>query len=140
MFTLHPQLQNDTLALGESELNLLLLINDSQYPWALLVPKRANIKEAFQLSLEEQLQLQRESCQLSAQLHTLFSADKINVAALGNQVPQLHLHHIVRHTSDPAWPNPIWGQAPLQPYTDTLYQERLALLANSPLNTLFTFR
>lgn len=116
MFTLHPQLQKDTILLGAFPLSLLLLMNDSSYPWFILVPQRDQIREIHELSDADRNQLWDESAQLSRALVKAFSPDKLNIAALGNQVPQLHVHHIVRYTRDPAWPAPVWGKVPARSY------------------------
>lgn len=116
MFVLHQQLQKDCIALGQFSLCLLLLMNDANYPWFILVPQRNNLREIFDLSEEDQGQLMRESSQLARALATCFKADKINIAALGNVVSQLHVHHIVRYTHDPVWPAPVWGKLPAIPY------------------------
>ena len=112
MFTLHPQLQADCIPLGRFPLCQLLLLNDANYPWFILVPEREDISEIYQLAAEDQQQLLRESSHLAQQLADHFKADKMNIAALGNVVPQLHLHHIVRYRHDPAWPAPVWGKIP----------------------------
>ncbi|PLX84217.1 MAG: HIT family protein [Desulfuromonas sp.] len=117
MFTLDSRLQNDTIPLGRFDLSLLLLMNDASYPWCILVPRRKEIREIYQLAPDDQRQLLWESSHLSERLATAFGADKMNVAALGNVVPQLHLHHVVRYRSDPAWPAPVWGRAPAVFYT-----------------------
>lgn len=116
MFTLDPRLQQDTIRLGEFPLSLLLLMNDFTYPWLILVPKRAGIREIYQLAPADQQQLLWESSHLAETLAALFRPDKLNIAALGNVVPQLHLHHVVRFGTDPAWPAPVWGKAPAVPY------------------------
>ena len=126
MFKLHPQLEKDCLSVGEYPLCSLLLVNDANYPWFILVPKRADISEIFQLSEADQLQLMKESNSLSALLAEHFQADKLNVAALGNMVPQLHVHHIVRYKNDVAWPKPVWGVVPAEPYSDTVIKQQLA--------------
>jgi len=117
VFVLDQRLLQDTLPVGDFPLSRLLLSNDAQYPWFILVPRRADISEIFQLSEAEQLQLWKETTQLSRTLQQLFDADKMNVAALGNVVSQLHMHVIVRHRGDPAWPAPVWGKHPAVPYT-----------------------
>jgi diadenosine tetraphosphate (Ap4A) HIT family hydrolase len=117
MADLHPQLQKDCLLVGRFPLCRLLLMHDANYPWFILVPDREGICEIFQLSEEDQIQLLRESSLLSAVLVERFHADKLNIAALGNVVPQLHLHHVVRYRDDPAWPAPVWGRVPARPYT-----------------------
>ena len=116
MFTLHPQLQADCIPLGRFPLCQLLLLNDSNYPWFILVPEREAVSEIYQLSAEDQQQLMRESSYLAQRPAERFKADKMNIAALGNIVPQLHLHHIVRYRHDPAWPAPVWGKVPAKPY------------------------
>ena len=89
-------------------------MNDSTWPWVVLVPMRAGIREIYQLDDADQQRLLWESSELSRGMMALFAGDKMNVAALGNMVPQLHLHHIVRFEGDPAWPSPVWGkQAPV---------------------------
>lgn len=127
-FALHPQLAKDCHRLGHFELGLLLLMNDAQYPWFILVPQRAGLREIYELGETEQALLLRESVALSRALMAAFKGDKLNLAALGNMVPQLHLHHIVRHAGDAAWPAPVWGRQPPQPYTPEGLQQRLAAL------------
>ncbi|MCD5988081.1 HIT domain-containing protein [Pseudomonas phytophila] len=117
MFALDSRLQEDTLVIGDFPLCRLLLSNDSNYPWFILVPRRPDISEVFQLDARDQLQLWQETTLLSEQLKDLFNADKLNVAALGNVVSQLHMHVIVRRRSDIAWPAPVWGKHPATPYT-----------------------
>ncbi|PHN27822.1 HIT family protein [Pseudomonas sp. ICMP 561] len=117
MFALDSRLQEDTLLIGDFPLCRLLLSNDSNYPWFILVPRRLDITEVFQLDARDQLQLWQETTLLSEQLKGLFNADKLNVAALGNVVSQLHMHVIVRRRSDIAWPAPVWGKHPATPYT-----------------------
>jgi diadenosine tetraphosphate (Ap4A) HIT family hydrolase len=113
-FNLHQRLAADTLSLGRSRLCELRLMNDSAWPWVILVPMRAGIREIYQLDEADQQRLLWESSELSRGMMVLFVGDKMNVAALGNMVPQLHLHHIVRFEGDPAWPAPVWGkQAPV---------------------------
>lgn len=115
-FQLDQQLAGDCIVVGDFPLTRLLLMNDSTYPWFILVPKMNGIEEAYQLNDEQQLQLMRESSFLSRELQASFSADKMNVAALGNVVRQLHIHHVVRYVGDAAWPAPVWGKLPAQPY------------------------
>lgn len=117
MFVLDSRLQQDTLLIGDFQLCRLLLSNDSNYPWFILVPRRADIVEVFDLAPVDQHQLWQETTALSQLLKTIFNADKLNVAALGNVVSQLHMHVIVRRCSDAAWPAPVWGKHPAQPYT-----------------------
>jgi diadenosine tetraphosphate (Ap4A) HIT family hydrolase len=93
-------------------------MNDSNYPWFILVPDREEITEIHQLGETDQQQLMSESSLLSMIIGKLFNADKINIAALGNLVPQLHIHHIVRYKNDAAWPAPVWGKLPAKAYTE----------------------
>lgn len=117
-FELHPQLAADSIVLGDFPLSRLLLINDATYPWFVLVPRRAGATEIYHLSDEEQCQLIKESSYLASNLADTFAARKMNVASLGNMVPQLHVHHIVRYENDPAWPGPVWGKVPAVPFND----------------------
>lgn len=128
MFQLHPQLEKDTFHVAQLPLCEVLLMNDSQYPWLILVPAVADITEIYQLSEERQQQLMRESSRVSYAMQQLFQADKMNIAALGNMVPQLHLHHIARFTTDKAWPGPIWGVVAAAPYSEKAREERLRQL------------
>ncbi|MDQ6973072.1 MAG: HIT domain-containing protein [Mariprofundaceae bacterium] len=114
---LHARLEKDCFVLGQLKLSLLLLMNDARYPWFILVPQRKGISEIQQLAAEDRQALLEESCMLSEALHAAFSPDRINVAALGNVVPQLHVHHIARFTDDDAWPAPVWGAHPCRAYT-----------------------
>jgi len=116
MFELDPRLEADTHMLGDFPLCRLLLMNDANYPWFILVPRREGVREIFELSTADQHALLQESSFLAQRLHNVFGAGKINIAALGNQVPQLHLHHIVRYQNDAAWPGPVWGAHPARPY------------------------
>ena len=118
MAELHPQLAQDCLILGRFPLCQLLLLRDANYPWFILVPDREDISEIHHLSEQDQQQLLRESMTLSRALEQAFSPDKLNIAALGNMVPQLHIHHIARYTTDPAWPAPVWGRHPSKPYRE----------------------
>ncbi|WP_293000385.1 HIT domain-containing protein [Nevskia sp.] len=127
-WTLHPQLAADTVTVGELPLGRLLLSNDAHYPWLILVPRRAGIREIHELAEVDQLQLLRESMLLSKALMAVFAPDKLNIAALGNVVPQLHVHHIARYSTDPAWPAPVWGRVPSLPYDADLRAARLAQL------------
>ncbi|TDV62567.1 HIT domain-containing protein [Pseudomonas sp. LP_7_YM] len=117
MFVLDQRLVQDTVPVGDFPLCRLLLSNDAQYPWFILVPRKPDITEIFQLSDTEQLQLWKETTALSSTLEQVFVADKMNVAALGNVVSQLHMHVIVRHKHDVAWPAPVWGKFPAVPYS-----------------------
>ncbi len=124
-FKLHPQLQQDCLIVGNFALSQILMMNDSQYPWLILVPRRAEIREIYQLAEADREQLLRESCWLAQALADLFQPDKLNIAAIGNLVPQLHLHHVARYRTDIAWPAPIWGKFAAVPYCDQEAEQRI---------------
>ncbi|ROH86773.1 HIT domain-containing protein [Stagnimonas aquatica] len=127
-WTLHAQLAADTLSVGDFPLSRLLLMNESRYPWCILVPRRSGAKELHRLDDADQLQLLRESTALARAMEAAFAPHKMNVAALGNMVPQLHLHHIARYRGDPAWPAPVWGKFPAQAYEPAAAAERIARL------------
>ena len=139
MFVLDPRLLQDTLPVGDFPLCTLLLSNDSNYPWFILVPRCADISEVFQLSETDQMQLWKETTTLSAVLDRTFQADKMNVAALGNVVNQLHMHVIVRRVGDAAWPAPVWGKHPAKPYTPEEVA-RISAQLKSELTEAFTFK
>lgn len=130
MFELDHRLQNDCVEIGELMLNRILLMKDANYPWLILVPQRHNISEIYQLDEDDQEQLIWESSFVAERLMATFKGDKMNIAALGNVVPQLHIHHVVRKRTDAAWPNPVWGAVPARAYPrDGLRQRILALQA-----------
>lgn len=118
MFELDPQLRKDCHDLGRMELCRVLLMNDANYRWFILVPEVPGMTEIFQLGPDRVRLLAEESARFSEAIAERFAADKINVAALGNVVSQLHVHHIVRFRSDPAWPAPVWGRVPPVAYGD----------------------
>jgi len=136
MAEIHPQLLRDCLVLGRFPLCHLLLMRDASYPWLILVPDRENVSEIFQLEESDLQQLARESAALAAMLSERFQAHKMNIAALGNQVAQLHVHHVVRYRHDPAWPAPIWGKVPPKPYSPEGLAAVLARLKEPPLEGL----
>jgi diadenosine tetraphosphate (Ap4A) HIT family hydrolase len=125
MFQLHPQLKADTVLVGRFPLSLLLLSKDANYPWCILVPQRAEVQEIYQLDNSDRQQLLQESCVLAETLAKLFAADKINVATIGNMVPQLHMHHVARFKSDVAWPRPIWGAVDASAYQEGMLARRV---------------
>ena len=131
MFTLHPRLADDAVVIGRFDLSLLLLSKDANYPWCILVPEREDVFEIHHLSEDEQMQLMRESCRLAEVMTSLFDAHKMNVAALGNVVRQLHLHHIARFVDDAAWPQPIWGKVAMKNYTAEQLADRIQRLQNA---------
>lgn len=125
MFELHDQLKADCLEVGDLPLCKLLLLNDSNYPWLILVPRKEGVREIIELNDEEQLLLLGESNAVSKMLTECFSAEKLNIAALGNMVPQLHIHHIARYQNDASWPKPVWGAVQSKPYNNNQLEERL---------------
>lgn len=128
MFMLHPSLQADTVCIGSFSLSLVLLHKDANYPWCILVPKRENMREIHHLSAAEQAQLIRESSHLSEVMTSLFAPTTMNIAALGNIVPQLHIHHVARFESDAAWPKSIWGVTEPAVYGEADLAERIERL------------
>ena len=123
MFTLHPDLSRDGIPIGWFPHCQVLLINDAAYPWFVLVPQRDNISDTIDLSPDDYAVMWQESKVFSEAIMQAFAGEKLNVAALGNMTPQLHIHHIVRYKSDPAWPGPIWGKQPMTPHTDSEVEE-----------------
>jgi diadenosine tetraphosphate (Ap4A) HIT family hydrolase len=111
-WSLHPQLKKDTIDIGDLPLSRVLIIKDANYPWLLLVPRREEVAEIIELGEIEQAQLMTEISRVARALKDITKCDKLNIAALGNVVPQLHVHVIARRQSDPAWPRPIWGVVP----------------------------
>lgn len=108
-FVLDPQLDNDTHEIGRMGLSRVLLVDDARFPWVILVPERAGVAELIDLAPADRAQLWDEIALTSETLKAMYSPDKLNVAALGNMVRQLHVHVIARFASDPAWPKPVWG-------------------------------
>lgn len=133
-FNLHPDLSRDGIYLGSFSLCQLLLINDSAYPWFVLVPQRENIRDTIDLTQADYEMLWSESRALSTAIMNLFEGEKLNVAALGNITPQLHLHHVVRLAADAAWPGPIWGVQPMQAYSDQQIEEIKLQFASVAIN------
>jgi len=128
-FTLHPQLTADTLPIGELSICRLLLMNNKQFPWLILVPKRVGLREVFDLSPEDYSLVMQEVRSIAEPFAHHTKADKINIAMLGNMVPQLHIHIIARFTSDAAWPNPVWNSGvAATTYRESELSEKLAQL------------
>ena len=115
-WSLHPQLDRDTASLGDLPLSRVLVINDANYPWLLLVPRRPDLTEAIDLDEVAQAQLMTEVTRVARALRDVTTCHKLNIAALGNAVPQLHVHVIARFRHDPAWPKPVWGAVPPRTY------------------------
>ncbi|MCK9607137.1 MAG: HIT domain-containing protein [Methylomonas sp.] len=128
LFQLHPRLEQDCLDVGHFALCKILLMNDCQYPWLILVPRRHDVTEIYQLAAGDRQQLLDESCWLAEALVAIYRPDKLNIAAIGNLVPQLHLHHVVRYRADIAWPGPIWGKFAASAYTKPEAETQIARL------------
>ena len=109
-WSLHRRLESDSTTVGDLPLSRVLLINNANFPWLVLVPRRRDMVEIIDLDESDQLQLMREIVQASRALRTLTRCDKLNIAALGNAVPQLHVHVIARFRNDAAGAQPVWGQ------------------------------
>ena len=109
MFKLHPQLDRDTVTIATLGLSRVLLMNDRRFPWIILVPERDGVWEIHDLGGDDRMLLIDEIARASDALTTLFKPKKINVGALGNIVPQLHIHVVARSLGDAAWPGPVWG-------------------------------
>src|SRR4051812_34839511 len=117
-WTLDPQIAQDTVPAGDLPLCRVLLMRDANYPWLLLVPRRPGMVEIGDLENGEQSELMSEIVRASGALKAIIDCDKINVAALGNVVAQLHVHIIARSRNGPAWPKPVWNVAPPRAYDD----------------------
>lgn len=115
-FALHPRLEADTVTVADWALSRVLLMDDARFPWLILVPRRDGISEIHDLKHGEALVLTEEVRRASAGLKALTGAAKINVGALGNLVPQLHVHIVARNPGDAAWPGPVWGSGSAEPY------------------------
>jgi len=125
-WSLHPQLAKDTVPLGDLALTRVLLANDANYPWLILVPRLPALVELIDLEQSEQVQLLAEIDAAARALKGAIQCDKLNIAALGNQVAQLHVHVIARRKSDAAWPKPVWGTAPPTPYAPAARESLIA--------------
>ena len=127
-YELHPQLAADTHPLGTLGLCELRLMDDANYPWLVLVPRVAEARELVDLDAAQRHRLTDEIDLAARLLRDAFRPHKLNVAALGNMVPQLHVHVIAREESDPAWPAPVWGRVAARPYPPEMLVERVRLL------------
>jgi diadenosine tetraphosphate (Ap4A) HIT family hydrolase len=125
-WSLHPRLAEDTIGIGDLPLARALLMNDANYPWLVLVPRRPGAVEIIDLDEEQQVQLMSEIALLARVLKDVIGCHKLNIAAIGNVVPQLHVHVVARSHDDAAWPRPVWGAVPARPY---LPAERDRLIA-----------
>jgi diadenosine tetraphosphate (Ap4A) HIT family hydrolase len=127
-WTLHPQLEADTVLVGELALSRLLLAKDVNFPWLILVPRCGDVSEIIDLDEPGQAELIREIALVCRAIKAVVPCDKLNVAALGNAVPQLHVHIIARRRGDPAWPKPIWGVVPAREYDAAVRENLIAAL------------
>jgi diadenosine tetraphosphate (Ap4A) HIT family hydrolase len=130
-WALHPQLEADTVLVGELALSRLLLAKDANFPWLILVPRCEGVSEIIDLDPPGQAELTREIAVVCGALKAVVPCDKLNVAALGNMVPQLHVHIVARRHGDPAWPKPIWGVAPAREYDPAARDRLIAALRDA---------
>lgn len=128
-FQLHPQLARESVVVGDLLLSRVLLMNNSRFPWLLLVPRRHGLRETIDLPEHEQPILWREISAVQRLMRELFAPDKLNVAAIGNLVPQLHVHVIARFEKDEAWPKPVFGFAPPIPYAPAALDALISRIA-----------
>jgi diadenosine tetraphosphate (Ap4A) HIT family hydrolase len=127
-YELHPQLAADTHPLAALDLCELRLMDDANYPWLVLVPRVPNARELIDLDVAQRHQLTDEIDRAARLLRGVFRPHKLNIATLGNMVPQLHVHVIAREENDPAWPAPVWGRVAARPYPPEMLVERVRLL------------
>jgi diadenosine tetraphosphate (Ap4A) HIT family hydrolase len=125
---LHPQLERDCVGLGDLALSRVLVNNDANYPWLILVPRRPDLVEIIDLDDAAQAQLMGEIARVARALREVTACHKLNIAALGNAVPQLHVHVIARFRHDPAWPNPVWNVVPRRAYAPAELDQFIAPL------------
>ena len=128
MFELHPTLAKDSLPIIDDAAFMIRLINDTRFPWVLIIPKLAGAQELHDLPAGMFDQAMRLSERLGRVMKAAFKADKINTAAIGNMVEQLHIHIVARHRDDTAWPAPVWGSGPMQPLSDAEAARRITLI------------
>lgn len=128
MFVLDERLENDTERVARMRLSIVLLMKDRSFPWLILVPERKDIVEIHELTKEDRLTLVEEIACVSGIMKDIYKPDKINIGALGNLVPQLHIHIIARFKKDRAWPGPVWGNTAPQPYSGKELVEAVARL------------
>jgi diadenosine tetraphosphate (Ap4A) HIT family hydrolase len=130
-WSLHPQIARDTVPLGDLALSRVLAMNDANYPWLVLVPRRPDVVEIIDLDDAARAELMTEIGRVCAALKAHTDCDKLNVAAIGNVVPQLHVHLVARRKDDSAWPRPVWGAAPARPYAAADLEAFIAALRRS---------
>lgn len=127
-FSMTPRLEGDSFPVVDLPLCAIRLMKDANYPWVLMVPKRNDMIEITDLETEDQQQLMREIARVGRALKAVTDCDKLNVAALGNKVPQLHVHVIARFQDDAAWPGPVWGVEPARAYSGDDAEELITRL------------
>jgi diadenosine tetraphosphate (Ap4A) HIT family hydrolase len=130
-FILDSRLVADTHAIGDLEFSRVLLMDDARFPWLILVPRRAGLRELIELSRDDQHLLLDEINSCAHVLHAMEKPDKLNIAALGNAVAQLHVHVIARFANDAAWPRPVWGCGERAPYSAETLRSRLTALRSA---------
>ena len=125
-FVLHPRLAADTVAIASLDLSELRLMNDARYPWLILVPRRADVREFIDLDNADQGLLSAEIRRCGELLRSAHAPTRVNIAMIGNLVPQLHAHVVARYDDDEAWPRPVWGLGESRPYPATDLEARIA--------------
>jgi len=130
-FSLHPRLEADAAFVADWALTRVLLMNDARYPWLVLVPRRSGAVEIFDLDASDRMLLIEEIARASRGLKQASGAEKINIGALGNLVPQLHVHVVARRMGDPAWPGPVWGQGAAVAYDGAAMGALIRRLVNA---------
>ncbi|MFC3702644.1 HIT domain-containing protein [Reinekea marina] len=138
MFELDHRLKSDCVEIGSLSLCKILLMKDANYPWLILVPQRQDVTELYELDGDDQEQFIWESSFVAERLMNGYQGDKMNIGALGNVVPQLHIHHILRKKTDAAWPNPVWGAVPPKAYKPNELSQRIEQLAKFFESSTFT--
>jgi diadenosine tetraphosphate (Ap4A) HIT family hydrolase len=132
-FVLDPRLEADTIRVKSLALCDLLVMNDARYPWAILVPRIAGVREMHDLSETDRSHVWRETNQVAVAIGSWAGVEKVNIGALGNVVSQLHVHVVGRHVGDPAWPGPVWGHSPRVAYGEgNAFVDYLQLSLSSP--------
>ena len=126
-FVLDERLEADTVFIQDLTLSRMLMMNDSRYPWIILVPRISDVREIHGLSEVDRNQLMSESCNVANFMMDHFHIEKMNVGALGNIVPQLHLHLIGRHSKDPAWPGPVWGHSAAEAFDEDALKQQIGI-------------
>ena len=130
-FAVDPVLLANTHFAADWPLCRVFLYDDARYAWAMLVPRRAGAVEIPDIAPEDQAQLMQEIVRLSNMVRGFAGVEKLNVGALGNMVPQLHVHVVGRRKGDPAWPGPVWGHSPPQRHDPAELAARLTLVRSS---------